>query len=53
MERHVIPVDDYREHECSTDCWCKPKEDEDVYDLWIHNALDQREFYERGERRYN
>lgn len=43
---HIIPLDDLREHEESKDCWCKPYEDEQTLDIWIHNALDERESYE-------
>ena len=46
---HVVPIDDLREHEISPCCWCCPEEDE--YGLVIHNALDKREAYERGELR--
>ena len=48
---HVIPVFDLREHEDSADCWCKPKQDDENLSLWIHNAMDEREYFERGERR--
>ncbi len=43
---HVIPIDDLREHDPS-DCWCDPIVNEDG--VVVHNALDRRELYERGE----
>ena len=44
---HVVPVDDLREHSV-TDCWCCPTDDDGIM---VHNSLDGREQYERGERR--
>lgn len=44
--RHVVPVDDLREHD-PEGCWCKPTVD--AWGIVIHNALDRREMYERGE----
>lgn len=44
---HVYPTDDLRAHSL-TDCWCRPVEDDGVI---VHNSLDQRELYERGERK--
>jgi len=49
MRNHVLPVDDLREH-CMKNCWCRPTEDEGVV---VHNSVDGREFYERGERRFS
>lgn len=46
---HIIPIGDLREHEPSIGCWCRPTEDDETDDLWIHHALDQRERYENGE----
>ena len=43
---HVVPIGDLREHTL-TDCWCRPYDDGGIT---IHNSLDRREFYERGER---
>jgi hypothetical protein len=43
---HVIPVNDLREHSL-TECWCYPLDDEG---LSVHNSLDGRELYERGEK---
>jgi len=44
---HVLPASDLRAHSL-TDCWCRPVEDDGVI---VHNSLDQRELYERGERK--
>lgn len=49
MNFHVYPINDLREH--VTDgkpCWCHPREDEGVI---VHNAMDQRELIETGERK--
>ena len=48
-ERHVIPLDDLRPHDHMPDCWCGPRYDDGI---WVHNAADRREEYERG-RRYS
>jgi hypothetical protein len=45
---HVIPMNDLREHAASTDCWCKPTEDDELPDVWVHNSMDEREEYEEG-----
>jgi hypothetical protein len=47
VRNHVCPVNDLREH-LLTDCWCGPTDDDG---LVVHNSLDGREFYERGERK--
>lgn len=44
---HVMPLKDLREHVVSEGCWCGPVEDEGVM---VHNSMDGREAYERGER---
>ncbi len=46
---HVLPIADLREHEASPTCWCHPVEDTETEDLYLHNSLDGREAYERGE----
>lgn len=46
---HVVPLGDFRQHELSRACWCHPKPDEQVPEVMIHNAMDQRERLERGE----
>lgn len=48
MQIHIVPVDDLREHEASSTCWCRPSQDADEPDLWIHNSLDGREEFEQG-----
>lgn len=45
---HIIPINDYREHVESMDCWCRPSHDDGVV---IHNAMDGRERFETGERK--
>lgn len=48
---HVLPVDDLREHEETAECWCSPRlEYAGVGEVVIHNSMDGRELYERGER---
>jgi hypothetical protein len=44
---HVYAVNDLREHSV-TDCWCDPVDDDGIV---VHNSLDGREMYERGERK--
>lgn len=44
----VMPIDDLREHREGPACWCLPFYDENIL---VHNSLDGREFYERGERK--
>jgi hypothetical protein len=44
---HVIPQGDWREHEPRLDCWCRPAVEDGVA---VHNSLDGRELFERGER---
>lgn len=45
---HVVPRNDLREHVMLRTCWCKPRQDTQDDDLYIHNAMDQRETYEHG-----
>lgn len=47
---HVIPLDDFREHECSTGCWCHPRPLPDAPEVYVHRALDGRELYAEGKR---
>ena len=42
---HVIPEYDLKEHILSTECWCKPQDDELTPNVKIHNALDKREIF--------
>ena len=46
---HVMPLDDLREHEASTACWCHPTPDEEEPSVIVHHSLDQREKYESGD----
>lgn len=49
---HVVPINDLREHDLNGSCWCKPALDNDYsYPIWIHNSMDGREAFERGERK--
>jgi hypothetical protein len=43
--KHILPLNDLRPHTLS-DCWCQPADDDGVI---VHNSMDQRERYERGE----
>lgn len=45
-ERHVIPVGDLKLHAESTQCWCRPTDDDGVL---VHHSMDRRESVERGE----
>lgn len=44
IEKHVVPLDDLREHITDVSCWCDPSQDinGDEY-LYVHHAADQRE----------
>lgn len=46
---HVVPQNDLREHVVDPVrvCWCDPTEHDD--DVIVHNSMDRRELYERGE----
>lgn len=48
-QRHVVPLNDLKEHALSVECWCRPKVDDDD-NIVVHNSMDGRELYERGER---
>jgi hypothetical protein len=45
---HVVPMHDLREHNASADCWCKPTQDDDWLNVWVHHSMDKREEYEQG-----
>jgi hypothetical protein len=45
---HVIPTNDWREHDASPECWCKPTQDDDEPRLFVHHSMDRREEYEEG-----
>lgn len=42
---HVVPVNDLRDHVAKSDCWCKPNEIDNK--VFVHNAMDRREQYEK------
>lgn len=44
---HIAPHGDYRPHLLSPECWCHPLADIADDDLYLHNALDQRERVEK------
>lgn len=50
---HSYPVNDLREHDTRRGaCWCRPMIVESGFGYAVmHNSMDGREFYERGERR--
>jgi hypothetical protein len=46
--KHVIPLDDEREHVETQDCWCGPSAEHDEGSiLFVHNSADLREEYEK------
>lgn len=47
--RHILPIDDLREHVEQRSCWCGPELSRlaDGVILVTHNALDGRELVER------
>ncbi len=49
---HVYPRNNLREHVINgDDCWCRPETQyEGLCEAIIHNAMDQRELIETGER---
>jgi hypothetical protein len=49
--RHLIPVGDSQHHRASSNCECQPEQDLEDASLFLHNAFDQREGFERGERK--
>ena len=46
---HIVPINDWREHEPSCACWCNPQPDDEDDRVMLHNAMDQRDSLERGE----
>jgi hypothetical protein len=48
---HVVPLGDLREHIESTDCWCRPQQDAECGDVFVHKSADGREAFETGERK--
>jgi hypothetical protein len=47
-EPEVWPLNDLRPHVEGKNCWCAPFREDGVL---VHNSMDGRERYERGERR--
>ena len=47
---HIMPADDWREHEALCSCWCSPSDDTDCPDVMLHHAMDGREAFEDGRR---
>lgn len=43
---HIIPENDFREHEPSTDCWCKPSLTDGLDNCYTHTSADGREHLE-------
>jgi hypothetical protein len=46
VPNEVMPRGDLRPHIHGEKCWCRPADDDGVL---VHNAIDRREFVERGE----
>lgn len=45
---HCIPVGNAEPiHQCHTLCWCHPVQDSESKNLYVHNAKDCREKWER------
>lgn len=36
---HILPINDMREHEETSECWCDPDYDMEL-GVWIHKSLD-------------
>ena len=47
---HVLPIDDLREHEETAECWCNPDLNEELM-IAVHHSADNREAFEKGERK--
>lgn len=45
---HIMPMNDLRDHEESPDCWCRPTQDADEDNVYVHHSMDRREEYEEG-----
>ena len=43
---HIIPINDFREHESSTECWCKPQLTDGLDNCYTHPSADGREHLE-------
>lgn len=46
VETHVLPIGDLMTHTYTVDCACRPRRDETVAVVIIHNSRDGRERYE-------
>jgi hypothetical protein len=42
---HVVPINDLAAHQLTGECRCRPDEDAETPDMWIHKAWDGRERY--------
>jgi len=47
---HVVPVDDLKEHDLRSECWCYPDLHEDER-MVVHHSADNREDFETGQRK--
>jgi hypothetical protein len=43
IEKHVVPLDDAREHITDVACWCHPSQDSGDEHLYVHHSADGRE----------
>ena len=43
---HIVPENDFRVHDLSVDCWCKPVLTDGLDNCYTHNSADGREFLE-------
>ena len=50
LVQHIIPVNDLYEHELLPTCWCCPEIDDSQF-IAVHNSADDREAFEREERK--
>lgn len=47
---HITPLDDFREHQETEQCWCCPTEGVEEPGVWLHRLMDGREDFENGVR---
>jgi hypothetical protein len=47
---HIVPLNDLREHDTRTDCWCRPVPEWDAPHIFVHHCADGRDLIEKGER---
>lgn len=40
---HVVPLGDLRDHDSDPECWCRPIQDDECLEVWVHNSMDRRE----------